>query len=128
METIHKIGAIILKDRKLLVGRKKDTYIIPGGKIEVGERPEECLSRELQEEFQLSLINSSYFGTYEDEAALDPGMKIKMEIYLVNCLGKPIVDNEIEEMHFISSDTSLKLGSVLSKFVIPKLVEKDLIR
>ncbi len=40
---IHKIGLIVLKDKKLLLGRKKGTelYLLPGGKIEKGETPEQ---------------------------------------------------------------------------------------
>ena len=58
-EGIHKIGAIAIKDRKLLVVRKrgKEEFIIPGGKHERDESFEECLRRELHEELQVNLTH-----------------------------------------------------------------------
>lgn len=50
-------AAVIEKDGKILIGKRKGgvdvegKWEFPGGKIEHGETPEECLSRELFEEF-----------------------------------------------------------------------------
>lgn len=123
---IHKIGAIILTNRHILVGKKKDTFIIPGGKIESGEDHTVCLKRELFEELGVRLVDAEYFGTYEDVAALDPGMLIKMDVYKVRVEGNPTPSSEIEEIRYINSKDldSIKLGSVLTKFVIPRLVDK----
>ena len=49
MDVIHKIGAIILNDKKILVGKKGSKFIIPGGRIENSEDHRECLKRELRE-------------------------------------------------------------------------------
>ena len=52
-------AAIIEKDSRILIAkrRKGDTlggkWEFPGGKIEPGETPEECLKRELKEEFDV---------------------------------------------------------------------------
>ena len=126
---IHKIGAIILKDKSILVGKKKDTFIIPGDRIEKGETEVECLSRELMEEFGVNLISQEHFGTYEHDAALDPGMKIKMEVYLVDVEGEPKASGEITEARYVNSKTKqgLKLGSIVEEFVIPDLVRKGLL-
>ena len=49
--------AIIEKDGKILIARRAQdqklagTWEFPGGKVEDGESPEECLKRELEEEF-----------------------------------------------------------------------------
>jgi len=126
---IHKIGAIILKDKKILVGKKKNKFIIPGGRIEGDESHIECLKRELKEEFEVDLVSQEYFGSYEDEAALDPGMKIKMDVYLVIVEGEPKASSEIEESIYVNSKNKneIELGSVLDKFVIPGLESKGLI-
>ena len=49
-------AAIIRQDDKVLIARRKDgrhagKWEFPGGKVEPGEQPEDCLQRELQEEF-----------------------------------------------------------------------------
>ena len=54
-------AAVIEKDSKVLIAkrRKKDTlggkWEFPGGKIEPGETPEECLKRELKEELDIEV-------------------------------------------------------------------------
>ncbi|MCM8790418.1 MAG: 8-oxo-dGTP diphosphatase MutT [Candidatus Omnitrophica bacterium] len=50
-------AAVIEKDGRLLIARRKKTdrlggkWEFPGGKIRPGETPEQCLKRELKEEF-----------------------------------------------------------------------------
>lgn len=127
MNTIHKIGAIILKDKKILVGKKRDKYIIPGGIVEEGEDHTNCLKRELKEELDVNLISTEFFGTFEDEAALDPGMKIKMHVYYATIKGEPKASAEIKELMYVDSknQSDIKLGSILEKFVIPELIKKE---
>jgi mutator protein MutT len=126
--TIHKIGGIILKDRKFLVGKTKGKFTMPGGKIESGETDVECLRRELMEEYGVVLDTYEYFDTFEDEAASDPGMMIEMKVYIVKVKGDPKAQSEIEESRYIDSGTSgIAIGSIAKDFIMPKLVEKGLI-
>ena len=124
---IHKIGAIILNNRSILVAKKKNTFIIPGGRIETGENHIDCLRRELQEELGVNLVSQEYFGTFEDDAALDPGKRITIDVYLVKIEGEPKASAEIEEAIYVNSKNNIKLGSILEKFVIPELEKKGLI-
>ena len=127
MDKIHKIGAIILKNKKILVAKKKNKFIIPGGRVEEGEDDLTCLKRELLEELKVDLITSEYFGRYEHDAALDPGMKIKMRVYFVKIAGEPIASSEISEIAFVNSHHNLKMGSIVTEEVIPELVKRGLI-
>ncbi len=58
---IRVTAAVIKKDDRVLIARRgshKDhggKWEFPGGKIEDGETPEECLKRELAEEFQIEV-------------------------------------------------------------------------
>jgi mutator protein MutT len=129
MNEIRKIGAIILANRRILVGKKKHKFIIPGGRIEGGETSIDCLRRELKEELGVNLVSQEFFGKFEDAAALDPGMKIKMEVYIVDIEGEPKASSEIEELAYVDSKNmnNIKLGSILEKFVIPELLKRHLI-
>ena len=57
MNTRERVGAIIIKDNKLLLLTRHGFQHIwtPGGKIEPGESDEECLRRELKEEIDAEL-------------------------------------------------------------------------
>ncbi len=64
MKHIHVACAIIEKDGKVLSTQRSETMSLPlkwefpGGKINDGERPEECLSRELHEELGIAIATS----------------------------------------------------------------------
>jgi 8-oxo-dGTP diphosphatase len=50
---IDKVGLLLIRDKKVLLCRKKrgtSLLILPGGKREAGETSLECLARELREE------------------------------------------------------------------------------
>ncbi|MDP7421017.1 MAG: (deoxy)nucleoside triphosphate pyrophosphohydrolase [bacterium] len=59
-------AAIITQGDKILIARRRDGgrlggfWEFPGGKIEPGETPEECLARELREEFEIT-VRVGYF-------------------------------------------------------------------
>ena len=47
------IDLIFLKDNGVLFVKKKDFWILPGGKLEYGEKDISCLERELKEELRI---------------------------------------------------------------------------
>lgn len=58
---INVTAAVIIKDGKVLIARRgagrhlAGKWEFPGGKVEQGETPEECLARELKEEFEITV-------------------------------------------------------------------------
>ncbi len=126
-KTIHKIGAAIIKDRKLLVCRKKDLWISPGGKVELGETDEECLRRELMEEIQVEVKSFKFLGKYQDRFIPDPSKMIIIDYYIVEIIGNPVASKEIDEIKFVSSKDELHYGSGIPKFMFPELIKLGLI-
>jgi 8-oxo-dGTP diphosphatase len=61
-------AAILKKNHRIIIAQRKSTdhlagkWEFPGGKIEEGETPEECLKRELNEEFAVDIIVGEYLG------------------------------------------------------------------
>ena len=66
---IQVTAAIIAENGKVLIAKRKPTGRLPklweftGVKLEEGETPEQCLSRELQEEFEIDVEVGDYLGT-----------------------------------------------------------------
>lgn len=61
-------AAIILKDDKILIAQRAPgqnqagKWELPGGKIEPGETLQECLKREIKEEFEVDIEVLDFFG------------------------------------------------------------------
>ena len=69
-DLIKVTAAILVKDDKLLIAQRKgrdslsNKWEFPGGKIENDETPEECLKREMKEEFGIDVS----VGEFLDES------------------------------------------------------------
>lgn len=65
---IEVTAAILLKNNKLLIAQRKSTdklplkWEFPGGKIENNETPEQCLVREMKEEFCIEVSAGEFLG------------------------------------------------------------------
>ena len=134
MAMIDKVGGIIIKNKKVLVVRKKTKenfpeFIIPGGKRETGETDVETLQREIQEEVNLKVVKAEYVDEYEDIAIFEK-VPIVVKVYLCEVEGEVTVDNEIKEFCWIDKDykkNGIKVASILEKFVLPELIRRKLI-
>ena len=128
---IDKVGGVIIKDKKILVQRKKNNRqecIIPDGKREPGESDFETLKRELFEELSVNLVGVEFLGGYDDIAVFSD-KPIHVQAYIAQVEGDIKCANEIKEAIWIDrnySEAGIKVGSILGKYVIPQLIEKGL--
>ncbi|ULG73696.1 (deoxy)nucleoside triphosphate pyrophosphohydrolase [Macrococcus brunensis] len=75
---IKVVGAVIIKDHKILCAQRSETMSLPllwefpGGKIEEGETPEAALVRELKEEMNcdIKVLNKVETTIYEYDFAI----------------------------------------------------------
>ncbi|MFZ0727948.1 MAG: NUDIX domain-containing protein [Desulfobacterales bacterium] len=69
MKPIKVTAAILEKDGQIIIAQRRSTdhlagkWEFPGGKIEAGETPEECLARELNEEFEIEVSVGVFLGS-----------------------------------------------------------------
>ena len=60
-------AAILIKDSKILIAKRKagdrlaNKWEFPGGTVEDDESPEQCLKREMKEEFDINVTVGEYF-------------------------------------------------------------------
>jgi 8-oxo-dGTP diphosphatase len=68
-DIVKVTAAILVKDNKILIARRgpddrpADKWEFPGGKIEGRETPEQCLKREMKEEFDIDVSVGEYLGS-----------------------------------------------------------------
>jgi len=108
---------VIRKDGKFLVvkstrGTTKGFWSFPGGFINFLEKPEEALKREIKEETNLDVKKMDLFKVYTHKFE-NPNMNHQYYmygfVYLCETEKNPkIVDDEIEEIRYISPDEILK--------------------
>lgn len=126
-QSIHTVGAVILKDKKILMVRKRGSEVLmmPGGSPKRNETHEETLKRELKEELQLNLVSLKYLATFEDLNATRR-LPMTMDVYWVKTWGEVYPDSEIKEFRWVGKDyekEGIRIGNVAKNHIIPKLVE-----
>ncbi len=103
-------AALLIKDGLCLIAKRSATdplahqWEFPGGKIEQGETPEECLQREMQEEFQIDVEVGTFFveSIYEYERGT-----IQLLAYWVNWDGHSLQPTVHDEIAWVTKDTIL---------------------
>lgn len=74
------IGAAIIKDKKILLVKKGQVWILPGGKPNPGESDLECLLREIKEELSgTEAENPRYYKRFE---GITPHKKDVLEVFV----------------------------------------------
>ena len=82
-------------------GEWKDWWEFPGGKMEVGETPEEALKREIREELSTEISVDEFLCTVEYDY---PQFHIKMHCYLCSLLTEALHLNEHEAAKWLTKD------------------------
>ena len=106
MKHIDVVAAIIRKEDKIFAtqrgyGEWKDWWEFPGGKMEVGETPEEALKREIREELSTEISVDELLYTVEYDY---PKFHLILHCYLCSLLTEALHLNEHEAAKWLSKD------------------------
>lgn len=128
MKNFHVSAAIIMKDNKIFVtqrgyGEFKDWWEFPGGKIEEGETPEECLKREIKEELKADINIDKYLCTVEYDY---PNFHLKMECFICSLIDGHLELVEAEDAKFITKDQLDNIDFLPADLLVVKELKKSI--
>jgi len=103
---IEVVAAIIRKGDKIFATQRgygdfKDWWEFPGGKMEVGETPEEALKREIREELSAEISVDEFLCTVEYDY---PAFHLTMHCYLCSLIGEALHLNEHEAARWLTKE------------------------
>ncbi|MCI6345245.1 MAG: (deoxy)nucleoside triphosphate pyrophosphohydrolase [Succinatimonas sp.] len=107
MKTINVVAAIIIKDNKIFAtqrgyGEFKDGWEFPGGKVELGEAPENAIVREIKEELDTVIEVIEYFDTVEYDY---PNFHLSMKCYICTVVSGKLELLEHEAAKWLDKDS-----------------------
>ena len=82
-------------------GDMKDGWEFPGGKVELGERPEDALKREILEELDTRIVVEKLLTTVEYDY---PNFHLKMHCYLCSIESGQLTLKEHEAARWLSKE------------------------
>ncbi len=106
MTTLVIAAAVILDAAgRVLLVRKRGTsaFMQPGGKIDLDERPEACLARELREELGVEVRSGATFlGCFSASAANEPNTIVDAYLSRAEITGSPVAAAEIDAIAWVA--------------------------
>lgn len=128
-KVIHVAAALAVDPagRALMVRKQNTTmFMQPGGKIETGEDSLATLRRELYEELGLIVAADQFtwVGTFEEDAANEPGHRVLAEVYAVTLNdSEPVAAAEIAEFLWVdpANPGAIDLAPLSTSALLPLL-------
>ena len=107
MKTIKVVAAIIINNNRVFAtqrgyGEFKDGWEFPGGKIELGETPQEALVREIKEELDTEIEVKDYLETVEYDY---PEFHLSMDCFFCEIKSGELVLKEHEAAKWLTAET-----------------------
>lgn len=128
MRHIVKVGLAVVRDCRILMVRKKTgpSFILPGGKLLVGESDVAGLDREIDEELGCKLLNAEYLGDFSAPAADLVDATVTVKLYRGEISGDPKPQAEIAEVRWIDiSSPDVVVAPSLSGKILPFLAQSS---
>lgn len=106
MKTVKVVAAIIIHKKHILATQRgygdfKGRWEFPGGKVELGETPQEALCREIKEELDIEILVGELFQTVEYDY---PDFHLSMDCFFCRVKSGKVVLKEHEAARWLTVD------------------------
>jgi 8-oxo-dGTP diphosphatase len=102
----HLLGIVLIERKNPPLG-----WALPGGFVDVGERVEAALIREMKEETSLEVAIESMLGVYSDPSRDERFHTVSL-VYVCKAQGTPIAADDAKAVHVISLEKLASLSLV----------------
>ena len=112
------VCTVIIENNRILLVKKNETWILPGGKPQGNETDIQCLARECKEELpKLNIRILKYLNVF---SGITPhnNDELLAEVYLASANGKIIPNAEINKAEWASNPEEYNLSDITKKIVI----------
>jgi 8-oxo-dGTP pyrophosphatase MutT (NUDIX family) len=93
-------GVVVRGDKVILLRNERDEWELPGGKLELSESPEQCLTREMAEELRLEIVPESILNSWI--YTIVPGVDVLILAYgcVESSRGEAVLSDEHKELRW----------------------------
>ncbi|MDP2720973.1 MAG: NUDIX domain-containing protein, partial [bacterium] len=117
---IEMVGFLVFKDRKFLMVRShknEEVFYLLGGKLDKGESDIDCIKREVKEEVDCDVDDSSieYLNEFQDVAHGKENTLLRVRIYKGNLFGEPKPSSEIADIGWFDTNSTEKHFSEIAQ-------------
>lgn len=123
-------AAVIERDGYILIAKRKQgkqhfgNWEFPGGTLEEGETPEQCLKRELREELDITAEVGDLFCS--SEHSYTPGFTIRLLSYRTTVISGTFSLNDHEEIRWVKPADLVKYDfPEADRLIVERLAMKD---
>jgi len=126
------VAAAVVKDRKILLVKRKyppsaGKWSLPGGRVELGERLEDAVLRELREETGIEGVVKKFLAPVE--CIEREGNRVKYHfvilVYLVEGDGTPRASDDAEDAAWVELEKALELDLTKTTREVLKLLAES---
>lgn len=119
------IDLLVILDSRILLARKGDVWILPGGKPEAGESDLECLYREGREELGTGVFAENFYKSFKGRAPHKKDI-LQADVYFCSLMNYenlfPRKGDSIKEIKFVSNPFDYNLSEI-TRGVVDSLVQ-----